>query len=410
MEVKLHDIGEGMTQADILSFFVKPGDHVNSDEPLVEVQTDKMTAEIPAPYSGIIKEIKVAEGQTISVGTTIFLLETDSSISATQEAAATKEQAGISTIESTQSKVLHSQEEKQVKRIMASPYTRKLARENGVNIEQVQGTGPAGRITDEDVLSFSTNSHSQTQEPAFNKQEVESGEPNVKTTTIPFKGRRKQIANKMAQSLVTIPHCTHFEEIDVTNIIEIRNLWKAKEESVSATALFVKAISITLKEFPIFNSRLNEKDSLIELIDEHHIGVAIDTSEGLIVPVVKNVERKSLKEIHGELKRLTQKAQDNKLVLADISGGTFTISNVGPLGGSIGATPIINQPEVGLISFHKTKKRPVVNDQDEIVIRSIMNISMSFDHRVVDGGTAVAFTNRLTELLEEPKLILLELV
>ncbi|WP_263399323.1 dihydrolipoamide acetyltransferase family protein [Sutcliffiella deserti] len=410
IEVKLHDIGEGMTQADILSFFVKPGDHVNSDEPLVEVQTDKMTAEIPAPYSGIIKEIKVAEGQTISVGTTIFLLETDSSISATQEAAATKEQAGISTIESTQSKVLHSQEEKQVKRIMASPYTRKLARENGVNIEQVQGTGPAGRITDEDVLSFSTNSHSQTQEPAFNKQEVESGEPNVKTTTIPFKGRRKQIANKMAQSLVTIPHCTHFEEIDVTNIIEIRNLWKAKEESVSATALFVKAISITLKEFPIFNSRLNEKDSLIELIDEHHIGVAIDTSEGLIVPVVKNVERKSLKEIHGELKRLTQKAQDNKLVLADISGGTFTISNVGPLGGSIGATPIINQPEVGLISFHKTKKRPVVNDQDEIVIRSIMNISMSFDHRVVDGGTAVAFTNRLTELLEEPKLILLELV
>ncbi len=300
---------------------------------------------------------------------------------------------------------------------MAAPYTRKIARDAGVDIEQIEGTGPAGRITDEDVYRFIENKKQPTPKVEIKEQPVqqsrtqtESNNHQEATAIIPFRGRRKQIGKKMSQSLLTIPHCTHFEEIDVTNILELREVWKKSNQSISATALFLKAISIALKDYPIFNARLNEEEETIELIKEHHIGIATDTEDGLIVPVIRNVERKSLKEIHANLKELTKKAQDNKLSMKELTGGSFTISNVGPLGGSIGATPIINQPEVGLISFHKTKKRPVVNEQDEIVIRSIMNISMSFDHRVADGATAVAFTNRLTQLLEEPKLLMLELV
>lgn len=415
IEVKLHDIGEGMTQADVLALFVQPGDRVNPDEPLVEVQTDKMTAEIPAPYAGVIKEVKVEVGQTISVGTTIFLLDRLSQDSEAEVASAVETIPVPDTSPEIEIKALNEATtdhvKSQVKRTMASPYTRKLARENGIDIEKITGSGPAGRITDEDVLNYGKENRQQgltSESPT--QSSVEKNHSEAKTTTIPFKGRRKQIAAKMSQSLLTIPHCTHFEEVDVTNILEMRDFWKKRNASISATALFVKAISISLKEYPIFNARLNEEKALIELYEEHHIGVAIDTKEGLIVPVVRNVEKKSLISIHNELKELTVKAQENRLTVGEMTGSTFTISNVGPLGGSIGATPIINQPEVGLISFHKTKKRPVVNEHDEIVIRSMMNISMSFDHRVADGATAVAFTNRLTELLEEPKLLLLELV
>ncbi len=413
IEVKLHDIGEGMTQADILSFFVKKGDKVKPDEPLVEVQTDKMTAEIPAPLAGVIKEILVKEGETIPVGTTLFILEAESAGKETMTSTKT-------THTNTSTKAVDSTREHQPPtkinsfRIMAAPYTRKIARDAGVDIEQIEGTGPAGRITDEDVCRFIENKEQPAPKVEVKEQPVQTKTESTKyqepSTTIPFRGRRKQIGKKMSQSLFTIPHCTHFEEVDVTNILELREIWKKSYQSISATALFLKAISIALKDYPIFNARLNEEEETIELIKEHHIGIATDTEDGLIVPVIRNVERKSLKEIHADLKDLTKKAQDNKLSMKELTGGSFTISNVGPLGGSIGATPIINQPEVGLISFHKTKKRPVVNAQEEIVIRSIMNISMSFDHRVADGATAVAFTNRLTQLLEEPKLLMLELV
>ncbi|WP_205825217.1 dihydrolipoamide acetyltransferase family protein [Bacillus sp. RO1] len=416
IEVKLHDIGEGMTQADILSFFVKKGDKVKPDEPLVEVQTDKMTAEIPAPYAGVIKEILVKEGETIPVGTTLFILETESagkeSITPPTPAHTNTSTKPVETTREHQPPTkLHSF------RIMAAPYTRKIARDAGVDIEQIEGTGPAGRITDEDVYRFIESKKQPETKLEVKEEAVQQLQPKTESnnhqessTIIPYRGRRKQIGKKMSQSLLTIPHCTHFEEVDVTNILELREIWKKSNQSISATALFLKAISIALKDYPIFNARLNEQEETIELMKEHHIGIATDTEDGLIVPVIRNVERKSLKEIHANLKEFTKKAQDNKLSMKDLTGGSFTISNVGPLGGSIGATPIINQPEVGLISFHKTKKRPVVNEQDEIVIRSIMNISMSFDHRVADGATAVAFTNRLTQLLEEPKLLMLELV
>ncbi|MBW3112881.1 2-oxo acid dehydrogenase subunit E2 [Bacillus sp. MCCB 382] len=394
MEVKLHDIGEGMTEANINHFLVKVGDIVKADQPLVEVQTDKMTAEIPAPFSGVIKEFTVNEGETIPVGSTVLRMEKEQGVS-----------TGSRRIVPETTQIVTK------KRILASPYTRKIARENGVNIEEVKGSGAGGRIVDEDVLLYMKGESATTPRQAEERQTAASP-VSVESAghTIPFRGRRKQIASKMSQSLRTIPHCTHFEEIDVTNLLAWKDTMKASGGSISMGAYFIKAISVCLKEFPIFNARLNEEEECVELQAHHNIGIAVDTEEGLIVPVIKQVERKTMKDIHAEMKDLTTKAQDGKLTMKEIKGGTFTVSNVGPLNGSIGATPIINEPEVALLAFHKTKKRPMVNEKDEIVIRSMMNVSMSFDHRVVDGGTAVKFTNRLSDLIEHPQSMLLELM
>jgi 2-oxoisovalerate dehydrogenase E2 component (dihydrolipoyl transacylase) len=414
MEVKLHDIGEGMTEAVVIHYFVKKGDYVKADQPLVEVQTDKMTAEIPSPAAGVINDIFVPEGQTVSVGTTILILETDAQREgiereqAEQQAAVTIE-ANLPIIEGIVQQTWPLNQ-----RILASPYTRKIAREHGVDLSQIVGTGPAGRITDDDVYRFIQSQQvadrvqvlQKMEEKTFTEMDVKKQEQ----VMIPFRGRRKQIAKKMTQSLFTIPHCTHFEEVDVTELMKLREELKENNMNVSATAFFVKALSLALKRFPIFNAKLDEENEVIYLEHEHHIGIAVDTEEGLIVPVIKHVEKKSLRDIHDEAKLLTQKAQENKLTIADVTGGTFTISNVGPLGGSIGATPIIHYPEVALMAFHKTKKRPVVTDDDKIVIRSMMNISMSFDHRVADGATAVAFTNYFVKLVENPKFMFMELV
>jgi 2-oxoisovalerate dehydrogenase E2 component (dihydrolipoyl transacylase) len=419
VEVKLHDIGEGMTEAVVIHYFVKKGDHVKADQPLVEIQTDKMNAEIPAPSSGIIHEILIPEGQTIAVGTTLLLLQTNEQTAASEHQRA-EEQAAV-TLEAENTRIVSEMVETKTKqqRILAAPYTRKIAREHGVDLSLVKGTGPAGRITDEDVYRYieSRNTVKEEKEPVAVKtanQMVENQSTNVvetkEQTVIPFRGRRKQIAKKMTQSLHIIAHCTHFEEIDVTELIKLREELKENGMNISATAFFIKALSLALKQFPIFNAKLNEKNESIRLEKEHHFGIAVDTEEGLIVPVIKNVEKKSLRQIHDEAKLLTKKALENKLSLTELTGGTFTISNVGPLGGSIGATPIINYPEVALVAFHKTKKRPVVTDNDEIVIRSMMNISMSFDHRVADGATAVAFTNYFMKLIENPKFMLVEMV
>lgn len=406
MEVKLHDIGEGMTEADINCFLVKPGDAVKADDPLVEVQTDKMTAEIPAPRAGIIKEFTVQPGDTVKVGSTILILE-----GACEEGVKEKN-ASVPAYSQPPLKEKQSFAAFKGKRVLASPFTRKIARDNDIDIEKITGTGPAGRILDEDIYQYIAALQTP---PAQDEQEQAALRDPIKSNAaekaiIPFRGRRKQIAKKMAQSLFTIPHCTHFEEIDVTELITFRQELKTRKQSISATAFFLKALSICLKEFPVFNAVLHEEKEEIHLAGEHHIGIAVDTEEGLIVPVIRHVENKTIRDIHTEMKKLTEKAMANKLSVKEISGGTFTISNVGPIGGSFGATPIIQHPQTALVSFHKTKKMPVVTDDDQIVIRSIMNISMSFDHRVADGATAVRFTNRFAELIKNPKMLVLEMV
>ncbi|MBM7715126.1 pyruvate dehydrogenase E2 component (dihydrolipoamide acetyltransferase) [Bacillus thermophilus] len=400
VDVKFHDIGEGITEGEVIQYLVKIGEKVEADQPLVEVQTDKMTAELPSPAQGTITDIKVPEGEQITVGTTLLVI--DPGQSATVDTRKEEEQAK----KSVQIQVTKPANKKLV---LAAPYTRKIARDLGVNIEEVTGTGPAGRITDEDVYRFTNESaagkRQVSQESASaSARRLETEEENI----VPFKGRRKIIAEKMAKSLFTIPHVTHFEEADVTNVLNLTQQLKEEGDHVSVAAFFIKAVQIALQDFPVFNAVLDEENEVIKMKNHCHMGIAVDTEEGLIVPVIRHTERKSIKQIHDEMKQLIQKAQENRLNPKEMSGSTFTISNVGPLG-SIAATPIINYPETGLMAFHKAKKRPAVVN-DEITIRSMMNISMSFDHRVADGAMAVAFTNRFVRLIENPAKMLLELM
>ncbi|MBH0165303.1 2-oxo acid dehydrogenase subunit E2 [Fictibacillus sp. 7GRE50] len=424
VEVKLHDIGEGMHEGEVIHFFVKAGDSVKVDQPLVEVQTDKVTAELPSPAAGTIKDIKVKEGDVVTVGSVILTIDAASAPSSqnAKEVPESNDQPVVEKIVKAPSNTTFAGGIATLnKRVLAAPYTRKIARENGVDIEQVNGTGPGGRVTDQDVYNYmdQPTTAAETEETPFSSvEEKATTSTQVFSTSdteeIPFKGRRKQIAKKMVQSLATIPHVTHFEEIDVTAVMDLKKQLKAMDPdnkrgmNVSVAAFFVKAIQIALKDFPIFNAKLDEEKEVIRLEKNVNIGIATDSDEGLIVPVISHVEQRNVRDIAVDMKDKITRAKTNKLKGSDMTGGTFTISNVGPLG-SIAATPIINHPEVALMAFHKTKKTPVVIG-DEIVIRSMMNVSMSFDHRVADGATAVMFTNRVKELIENPYFMTLELI
>ncbi|HAM80186.1 dihydrolipoamide acetyltransferase family protein [Ornithinibacillus bavariensis] len=411
VEVKFHDIGEGMTEGEVVSYLVKVGDSVKVDQPLVEMQTDKMVAEIPSPTAGIVKKIHFSEGSTISIGQVI--LEIDDGKEESLSSSPEKEvSAGLLTPEKKEVQPLSQTTKIPPKRVIAAPHTRRIAREHDVNIEQVVGSGPAGRVTDEDIFRV-VREREEKVDTRFAEMESSlllrsTDEKVIADHTVPFSGIRKQIAIKMTESLARIPHVTHFDEVDLTNLLELREELKEAGENVSVVAFFLKAIAITLKEFPLFNAQLDEEKNVIRLLNDYHIGLATNTDKGLLVPVLREVDKKSIKDIHEEMKTLTKKAQEHKLSVGEMKGGTFTISNVGPLGG-IAATPIINHPQTSIIAFHKTKRTPVVTENDEIAIRSIMTMSLSFDHRIIDGADAVMFTNRFIALMEQPKTILLYL-
>ncbi|KMY55521.1 dihydrolipoyllysine acetyltransferase [Bacillus sp. FJAT-27231] len=402
LEVKLHDIGEGMTEGEILHYHVKPGDRVTADQPLVEVQTDKMVAELPSPGAGTVKEIVIDTGTTVQVGTTLLYIEGEGSPAAAEVKAAPKTEVPATKKEEKKAFI------SSFNRVLATPYTRKIARDNNINIEDVTPSDPSGRVTEEDVYRF-LKGEQQPQKETAPTAEASVSKQQTTPDEIPFRGMRKQIAKKMTKSLFTIPHVTHFDEVNMTNLLKLREELKAAGVSVSVPAFFVKALVIALKDFPVFNAELDEENEKILLKKEYHIGMAVDTEDGLIVPVVHDADKKSIKTIHDDIKRLNEKAREGKLKPTDIQNSTFTVSNVGPLG-SIGATPIINYPETALIAFHKTKKVPLVNEQDEIVIGHMMTLSMSFDHRVADGATAVAFTNRFASLIEQPNKLMLEMI
>lgn len=391
MDVKLHDIGEGMTEAEVLKIFVKVGDEVTLNEPVVEVQTDKMVAELSAPEAGKITKIRVSEGDTVSVGDT--LIEINGAEQAQPKTAPEAQPEITAPIKTAQ------------KRVLATPYTRRIARENAIDLSEVPASDKSGRISEQDVYAYIAKQQvpQTTTPPAIAKTEMVAGE------RIPFKGVRKKIAEHLTHSLFTIPHVTHFEEIDMTALVALRNELKEEGESIRYAAFLYKAITIALKKFPIFNALLDEENNEIILRDEYHLGLATNTEDGLIVPVLHNADTYSLKALDERIATITERALTKKLTMAEMQNSSFTISNVGPLG-SIGATPIINYPETALIALHQMKKRPIVNANDEIVVGYMMNVSMTFDHRVADGATAIAFTNELKRLIERPKTLFLEMM
>ncbi|MEW9673318.1 dihydrolipoamide acetyltransferase family protein [Ammoniphilus sp. 3BR4] len=411
VEFKLPDVGEGMHEGEITKWLVKEGDFVKQDQPVVEVQTDKVNAELTSPMTGIIAKIFFAEGDTVEVGTTLFLIQGENEAAATA-APIMEPQKEIASQQASLSGPV---------RALATPYVRQMAREMAIDLEDVTGTGPAGRVTESDLIQYSEGK--QVQVPMVQEQtgpvksdtqpakmsNVES--PKELEERIPLKGIRKKIAEHMMKSVSIIPHVTHVDELEMDAMKEMREQLKAyaDQKNIKLTYLpfFIKAIVIALKEFKTLNASIDDKTNEIVLKNYYHIGIATDTKDGLIVPVIKNADQKTILELAAEISQLAAQAREGKLTLDQITGSTFTISNVGPIGG-LHATPIINHPEVAILALHKMEPRMVVRDW-EGVIRLMMNMSLSFDHRLIDGVTAVRFTNRMKELLENPNLLFVEM-
>ncbi|MCP3772759.1 2-oxo acid dehydrogenase subunit E2 [Paenibacillus sp. MZ04-78.2] len=406
IEFRLPDVGEGMHEGEITKWLIKEGDFVKQDQPVLEVQTDKVNAELTSPTTGVITKILFAEGETVEVGTTLYLIQGENEVAAT--AAEPEKVVAAPQARAVEAASIQTAPTAGRGRALATPYVRQLARELSINLEDVIGTGPAGRVTESDLKPYSDGEQVQVEQPA----KAAVSEPQKEgEERIPLKGIRKKIAEHMMKSVSLIPHVTHMDELEMDAVKEWRDRLKpyAETKNVKLTFLpfFIKAIVIALKEFKTLNASIDEKTNEIVLKHYYHIGIATDTKEGLIVPVVKHADQKSIFELAAEISGLAARAKEGSLTLDQITGSTFTISNVGPIGG-LYATPIINHPEAAILALHKMEPRMVVRDW-EGVIRLMMNMSLSFDHRLIDGVTAVRFTNRIKELLENPNLLFAEM-
>jgi pyruvate dehydrogenase E2 component (dihydrolipoamide acetyltransferase) len=411
-EFKFPDIGEGLTEGEIVRWLVKEGDEVKEGDPLVEVETDKALAEIPSPKTGVILRILAKEKEIVKVGQVIVIIgekgevaeavpPTRKSIGVVGELEEAPEEAPVLKVEKKMAFVSEH--------VLATPAVRALAKELGVDIHQVKGTGPEGRVLEKDVRQFA-EAQEKPLEPERKITKVKKYDLYGYVERIPLRGVRRSIAKAMVKSKYTAPHVTTIDEADVTELWKIREKEKraAEKKGVNLTILpfIIKAVIAGLVEHPYLNATFDDETEEIILKRYYNIGFATDTSEGLMVPVVKNAKDKSILQIAQELTQLAEKARTRTIDLADLKGGTFTITNYGALGGVYG-TPIINHPEVAILGIGKIRDMPVVRD-GKIVIRKILPLALSFDHRVVDGGEAARFLNTVIARLEDPDLILLE--
>lgn len=419
-EFKLPDIGEGMVEGEISKWHVKPGDTISEDQPMLDVMTDKATVTIPAPKFGKVLECRGKEGEVVKVGSVLVVIDTAGAAALSTPSVSHPPVSYPPVPQRSFAPVLSSSSNGGKK--LATPATRRLARELRIDLIQISGTGPGGRVTQEDVKQFAKRKvdfqpaalqRVKTQADLMNAQIhplTGSAATSELIERIPLRGLRKRIAEKMSLSKSKIPHFTYVEELDASELVELRDKTdeKAKEKGVRLTFLpfIIKAVVLALQQFPLVNSVLDEEKQEIVLKKEYNIGIAAATQEGLTVPVVKRADQKSLVQIAKEVNDLGDKARSGKLSLDELQGSTFTITSLGPLGG-IFATPIINYPEVAILGVHKIHKRPVVR-QDQIVIRDMAYLSLSFDHRVIDGEIGARFTQQIIEYLQSPAWTLMQ--
>lgn len=417
VEFRLPDIGEGIAEGEIVKWLVHPGDTVHEDQPIVEVMTDKVTAEIPSPFSGVVKELKAKEGETVKVGSVLVLLDKTSGESdvapVPSQLAQKQDYAQYGNGKTTSSAELSRKEVQPATlaavgssktKMTAAPATRRIARELGVDLSKVTGSGPKGRITPMDVKEAIHKTASLPERKKEGRSQTEYTE-----TRIPFTGMRRKIAEHLVHAKQTAPHFAYVEEVDMTEIIRMREelLPVANEKSIRLSYLpfIIKAVIAGLREYPMMNASLDEDKQEIVHKGYYNIGVAVATDHGLIVPVIHGADGKSLLQLAQEIQFLSSRARDNKLALEDLKGGTFTLTSIGSIGGLF-SVPILNAPEVGILGINKITKRPVVRN-NEIVIRDIMYLSLSCDHRVVDGADAARFIRSVIEILEQPARLLL---
>ena len=374
---KLADIGEGIVEGEVSKWYVKVGDVVKENQPLVEIITEKVTVELPSPADGTITKIGPDAGKIVKVGEVIVVIDDG------------KEGKGI---EESSEDVIEVEkkdiiiEKNKSNKIIATPAVKRLAKEMGVDINRVVGTEENGRITEKDVKLYS-------------KLEVQSNEERIA-----FRGTRRTIAERLSESSNRVVQAWIMEEIDMTNVTELKNkLKETSSEEIKLTYMpfFVKAVIRSLKSSPRINASLDEEKEDIVIKKDYNIGIATDTEQGLLVPVIKKAQDKDITTIAKEIEELSREAKTGELELADTQGGTFTITNIGAIGG-ISSIPIVNYPEVAILAINKIMKK-VVLWEGEIVARDRVYLSLSFDHRVLDGADVARFLNSIRKCLEEPE-------
>ena len=398
-DFKFPDIGEGITEGEIVKWEVKEGDRVEEHQTIAKIETDKAIAEIPSPRSGLVLRIYHKEGDIVKVGETLVTIGEQREVTAAPQPPSRPTTSVVGVLEEAPGAT------SKPARIVATPATRRLARELGIDLAGVAGTGLEGRITEDDVRGFAQSKKARVEtvtKPAERRDAYGCYD------TFPMKGVRRSTAKRMVESARTAVHVTHMDEADVTELVEFREKQKkiAEKRGIHLTYMpfVVKAVVAALKQYPYLNSSVDDEHEEIILKKYYNVGVAVDTPDGLIVPVVKNADQKDILTIAQEIETLTEKAQSREVSLSDLKGGTFTITNIGFIGGTH-ATPIINFPETAILAKGRIRETPVVRD-GQIVIRSIMPLSLSFDHRVTDGALAARFVNMIMKFLQDPDLVM----
>lgn len=409
---KLPDIGEGVVEGEIVKWLVKAGEVVSEDQPLVEVMTDKATVTIPSPKPGRIVQTHGKEGEIAKVHDALVTLELDGGAPTASEAKPSPK----GDERPARAPAAQTNGGSSGAKVLATPVTRRMAREHGLQIEDIQGSGPQGRVTKADVeAAIGKGAGAIATEKPWTPA-VRAPAPGPLTVSraderIPLKGLRRKVAEKMVRSKFTAPHYTFVEEMDASALVSVRQRLNEAAAStgqrISYLPFICKALVAALKKFPTLNANFDETSQELIVRGAYNFGIAAATDEGLTVPVLKDVDRLSLRELGGEIARLGAAAREKRLKLEELSGGTFTITSLGEKSGLL-ATPIINHPEVAILGVHRIRKRPVVVE-DQIAIREMMYLSLSFDHRVIDGAVGAEFTYALIGLLERPELLFLEL-
>ncbi|MBI5807871.1 MAG: 2-oxo acid dehydrogenase subunit E2 [Ignavibacteriales bacterium] len=436
VDINLPVIGDNIPSADVIKVNVKEGEKINVNDVIIEIETDKATVEVPSEISGIIKKVFVQEGKKAKVGEPIISVEVSDSSQETkteklEEKVEEKEVEKQTTIQAqidssksqTQKEHTHMPQLVSIPRDIpkvvapAAPSVRRFAREIGIDIHNVRGSGKNGRISIEDVKAYAKNLNQQLQSGGI----VGSGISIAKETLPdfskfgeidrqPMNNVRRKTAEHLSYAWATIPHVTQFDKADITELEKIRKQFSKQVESLGGkltiTAILLKVVSSAMKVFPQFNSSVDMEKNEIIYKKYFNVGVAVDTEKGLLVPVIKDVDKKNITQLSVELAEISQKARDKKLSLEDMQGGCFTISNLGGIGGTY-FTPIVNSPEVAILGVSKSSIEPIYID-GEFRPKLMMPLSLSYDHRIIDGADGIRFLRWIVNALENPFLLSLE--
>jgi pyruvate dehydrogenase E2 component (dihydrolipoamide acetyltransferase) len=429
--VQLPELGEGVTEGELVKWTVKPGDKIQADQTIAEMMTDKATVEVPSPTAGVVKELKFKEGEVVSVGNVMIVLDTDGAgasaapakTEAPKPAPAAAPKAAPPAPQQMMAKpaaAAHASMDvyppAAASKVLATPATRRLAREMNIDINGLSGSGLAGRVTRDDVMGArgagATSAGPATYQSPGIPRPAYSGPAGALEERVPLRGIRKKIAENLQMAKHIIPHFTLMDEANVTALVGMREELKAAGDKSGVKVTYMpfifKALIATVREFPMFNASIDDAAGEIVYKKNFNIGFAADTPNGLLVPVVKNADQKTVLQVAADINDLAKKARDGKLTMEEMKGATFTVTNIGSVGGTY-ATPVINHPEVFIFGMYKIQDKPVPVEDGFTFIKT-MNFTVTCDHRLIDGAVAARFLKAFIQRIENPGLLMLDMI